>query len=109
MNAYSLLASMDFGTDVAMGAPGAAVVYARAAASFAEEKNLLQRSGGLAAQVRALGAMADLFHTLAEARRARDEADRRLTEGPLDTLEDILAAHRGGALTLPGAGTRASA
>jgi hypothetical protein len=108
MSPSSLLASMDFGADVAMGASGAAI-YARTAARFTEERNRLQLSGGRPAQIRALGAMADLFHTLAEARRAREEADRRLAEEPLETLEDILAAHRGATITNPRPPTHESA
>jgi hypothetical protein len=89
MNASSPLASMDFGADAATGASGAAA-YARAAARFTAERKLLQRSGGRPAQIRALGAMADLFHTLAQARRARDEVDRRLAQEPAETLEETL-------------------
>ncbi len=96
MSTHALDAWSRSDADVAMDASGAAAAYARAAARFAAERNLLQRSGRRPAQVRALGAMADLFHTLAEARRARDEADLRLSAEPLESLEDILAAHRGG-------------
>ncbi len=109
MSAHALHASWNSAADAALDASGAAAAYARAAARFAEERDLLQRSGGRPAQVRALGAMADLFHTLAEARRARDEADLRLSAEPLESLEDILAAHRGGAATVRCPGTPAPA
>jgi hypothetical protein len=84
---------MDLGVDMLMGAPGAAA-YARAAARLTEAHNHLQRLGGPPAQIRALGAMAELFHTLAEARRARDEADRRLAEEALETPDELLAGRR---------------
>jgi hypothetical protein len=80
---------MDFLADVATGASGAAA-YARAAARLTAECHRLRQSGGRPAQIRALEAMADLFRTLAQARRARDEADRRLAQGPVEALEDIL-------------------
>ncbi len=109
MSAHALQARSDSEADVAMDASGAAAAYARAAARFAAERNLLRRSGRRPAQVRALGALADLYHTLAEARRARDAADRRLSAEPLESLEDILAAHRGGAGTEHSPGTHGPA
>jgi len=94
MSAYALPASMDLGTDAGPGDAGAAANYARAAARYTEERDRLQRSGARPSQARALGAMADLLHTLAAARRARDDADRRLAGEPLETPDDLLAGYR---------------
>jgi len=89
MNAPPLPTSMDFCADLVTGASGAAA-YARAAARFTAESNRLRQSGGHPAQIRALEAMADLFRTLAQARWARDEAERRLAQEPVEALGDIL-------------------
>ncbi len=96
MSAQSAFASSELDRERATGSWPPAAAYAQAAVRFAAEQHRLQRSGGRPAQVRALGAMADLFTTLAEARRARDEAERRLAEEPAETLEEILTGHRAG-------------
>ena len=94
MSAQSFFAWLDGVRDGRKGLEGPAAAYARAAAEFAAEQNRLHLSGGRPAQGRALAAMADLLFTLPEARRARDEAERRLAEELQDTLDDILAGHR---------------
>ena len=93
MSAYAPIAWMDLGEEWALGAGCPAATYTRAAARCAAEQQRVRQCGGRPAQVRVLGVMADLFRTLAEARRGRDEAERRLAEGPLETLDDILAGY----------------
>ena len=93
MSARPLSAWRELSSDMAGGSGSPAAGYARAAARFAAAQHLLQRARGTPLQVRTLDALPDLFFTLAEAHRARDEADRHLAKEPQDTLDDILAGH----------------
>lgn len=71
-----------------------AKAYARWARRLAARAEAPWASEAGAPRVLALRAVAELYRTLAEARRARERAERRLAAEPAEDLQTILATLR---------------